>query len=124
VQALQARSKSGDITKQLRELRLHILAHAESKAKNRAIRSLGLKPAYTRADLEKPFVVAKLMWTGQSDNPELAMRFAEMTAARMLGGSRALFGQATAPAANALPAAKAPPPVGSVGVDFDDYAGG
>src|SRR5690606_27790933 len=116
------RSKSGDIDAQLRELRLHILAHAESKAKNRAIRSLGLKSGFTEEDLKKPFVVAKLMWTGQTDDPELKRVFAEGTMNRMLGGSRALFGVAPEPR---LPPPgrqlKAPPPVGSVGVDPDDF---
>src|SRR3990167_673869 len=95
VQALQARLRPArpgqpppTIDKQLRELRLHILAHAESKAKNRAIRSLGLKSGFTKEDLAKPFVVAKLMWTGQTKDPSLRRLFAEMTAERMLGGSR------------------------------------
>ena len=119
IQSMLARSKSGDITKQLRELRLHILAHAESKAKNRAIRSIGLRASYSREELQKPFVVAKLMWTGQSDDPELRARFAEMTAARMLGGPRAMFSAPPTPAP-AAPALKAPPPIGSVEPEPDD----
>jgi len=124
IQSMQARSKGGDITKQLRELRLHILAHAESKAKNRVIRSLGLKPSFQKEELKKPFVVAKLMWTGQSDDPALRARFAEMTAATFLGGRNALYGAQAAPATPALPAAHAPPPVAAAvggGDTFDDY---
>lgn len=119
----------GKSDKQVRELRLHILAHAESKAKNRAIRAIGLKPAYSRKDLNKPFVVAKLMWTGQSDDPALRQRFAEMTAARMLGGAAALYGgrpevaTRPGPTSPALPqgaAGHAPPPVGTV-VDDEPF---
>lgn len=121
LQSMLARSKSGDITKQLRELRLHILAHAESKAKNRAIRSLGLKSSFSREELQKPFVAAKLVWTGQSDDPALRRLFAEGTMQRMLGGSRALFGPAPAPTAPPQRQLKAPPPVGTVGHEPDDY---
>lgn len=107
-------------TAQIRELRLHILGHAESKAKNRAIRSLGLKSGYTREDLAKPFVVAKLMWTGQTSDPELRRIFAEKTADRMLGGSRALFGVPGVPLTAPGRQLRPPPPVGAIGADLDD----
>jgi len=116
------------IDKQLRELRLHILAHAESKAMNRVIRALGLPSGFVKKDLEKPFVVAKLMWTGESDDPALRLRFAEMTAAHMLGGRQALYGAASVPgvAPAALPQTLhgghlvKPPPVGETFDNDDD----
>jgi hypothetical protein len=109
--------------KQIRELRFHILAHAESKAKNRAIRSLGLKPTYSKTELEKPFVAAKLVWTGQSDDPELKRLFAEGTMQRMLGGSRALFGPAAPAAAPTQRQLKTPPPVSATPAARHDDCG-
>src|SRR5690606_22200519 len=97
-----------------------------TKARLRAIRSIGLRPAYTVEDLAKPFVVARLMWTGESDDPELRRTFAVMQAQRMLGGVQALYGQAPAPtpapaqAGPVAPARMPPPPVGSSPLDDDD----
>jgi hypothetical protein len=79
-------------TGQIREMRLHILAHAESKAQLRAIRSLGIKSAYTLEELSKPFVCARVMFTGQTDDPTLRRVFAEKTADAFLGGMSALYG--------------------------------
>lgn len=96
---------------QLLELRKFILRHAETKAQNRAIcRGLGVKRAYTPRELKKPFAIARLSFTGYSEDPELRRRFAEMNAAAALQGSRALYGGAPPPAA--LPAAPQghPPP--------------
>jgi hypothetical protein len=122
IQALEARlTTGGTIDKQLRELRLHVLAHAESKARNRAIRSLGLKASYVKADLAKPFVATKLVWTGQSDDPELKRIFAVAGMEKALGARQALYG--AEPVAPQLPrgdAPHAPPPVGrSVAVAED-----
>jgi hypothetical protein len=129
LQALFDRAKTGkskDPTAQIREMRLHIMAHAESKARLRAIRSIGLRPAYTATELKKPFVVARLVFSGRSADPETQRAFSMMTAQAMLGGRRALYGgerdSRALPAprtVQALPKA-APPPVGSVLVDEDD----
>jgi hypothetical protein len=113
---------------QIREMRLHILAHAESKARLRAIRSMGIKSSYTLQELEKPFVVARLMWTGRTNDPELRRLAFQMRANQMMGAGAAMYGAppaampALAPAAPmgpALPAAVQPPPVGG-GLDEDD----
>jgi hypothetical protein len=96
---------------QILELRKFLLRHAESKAKNRAIASMGLKRSYTKAELAKPFAVCRLMWTGQTDDPELKRVFAEKTADAMIGGMASLYGRPApqpAPAAHALPAPPAP----------------
>lgn len=95
---------------QIREMRLHIVGHAESKARLRAIRSLGVRSAYKDDELKKPFVVAKMAWTGQSDDPELRRAFALKQADAMLGGHRALYGDA--PAA-ALPPVSGMPMLGA-----------
>jgi len=102
---------------QIREMRLHIMAHAESKAQLRVIRSLGLRPSYSREEFSKPWIVAKLMWTGESDDPALRRLFAEKQADAMLGGVRSLYGD-TAPAA-APEAGFAPPPVGTTALPAD-----
>lgn len=118
---------------QILELRKFLLRHAERKAKNRAIVDMGVKRSYTPEEIKRPFAVARLMWTGQSDDPELRRTFAVMGAERMLSGTAALYGAPQAPAlptpaahaARALPpfTGHAPPPVGAVGDDPSDYGG-
>ncbi|GMV18397.1 MAG: hypothetical protein AMXMBFR56_66210 [Polyangiaceae bacterium] len=130
VAAMQARAKTGsNFEAQLRDTRLFLLRHAETKAKLRAIADMGIKRSYTTDELKKPFAVARLMWTGQSDDPELRRLFALKQADAMIGGIAGLYGQQNAPpyatqpqAAPALapppqhaaPALHAPPPVGAV----------
>lgn len=114
----RARGKGRDADRQIREMRLHIVAHAESKARLRAIRSLGVRSAYTAKELEKPFVIAKIMWTGQSDDPELRRAFAMKQADAMLSGTRSLYGEtapALLPSVAGMPrlGARRPPPIGS-----------
>lgn len=103
---------------QIRELRLHILGHAETKARLRAIRTLGIRTSYSPAELRKPFVVAKLAWSGRTNDPELRRAFALEQQRAMFGANAALFGSApaAAPAPQSAPALprSSPPPVGSV----------
>ncbi len=97
---------------QILELRKFLLRHAERKAKNRAVADLGLARAYTTEQLAKPFAVTRLMFTGESDDPELRRLFATKTADAMLGSRALLYGapptQQPPPAPHALPA-PAPP---------------
>lgn len=114
----RAAAKKRDASAQIREMRLHIVAHAESKARLRAIRSLGVRSAYSRDELKKPFVIAKIMWTGQSDDPELRRAFAMKQADAMLSGTRSLYGEtapAPLPSVAGMPrlGARRPPPIGS-----------
>ena len=96
---------------QLDGARLHIMAHAESKARLRAIRSMGVRSSYEPGELAKPFVVARMMWTGRTDDPELRRTFAIMRAESMLGGMRSLYGGAPAlPSASPMRQLSAPPP--------------
>lgn len=138
----KARNPPNDGASQILELRKFILRHAESKAKNRAIASMGLKRSYTATELAKPFAVCRLMWTGQTDDQELKRVFAEKTADAMIGGMASLYGRPApqpAPAPHSLPSAPqrfdtaapafawhAPPPVlttaaQSEPVDLDGY---
>lgn len=107
--------------------RKFILRLAESAARNRATaKGLGIKRAYTLAELAKPFAIPRLTFTGQSQDPELRREFARMNAAAAIGGASALYGGARAaalpaPAASAkvIEVGHAPPPVGSVERDGD-----
>ncbi len=134
VVAMQARAKNGsNFEAQLRDTRLFILRHAETKAKLRAIADMGIRRSYTAEELQKPFAVARLMWTGRSEDPELRRIFAMKQADAMIGGIAGLYGQQNAPpyAPPQAPAAlapspaapvhqlHAPPPVGSVPVQDD-----
>lgn len=92
-----AGKERGVADKQILEARKFILRHAESKARNRAVRCLGLRTSYTPAELQKPFVVAKVMFTGHSEDPEIKREFARATATAFLSGTSALY-------PNALPA--------------------
>lgn len=108
-----------DPSSQILELRKFLLRHAESKAKLRAIRSLGIRTSYDKAELQKPFIVARLMFTGQSDDPEARRFFRGRIADAMLGATAQLYGHSTGAPALAAPVGHRPPAVGSVGaVDF------
>lgn len=111
---------------QIREMRLHIQSHAETKAQLRALRSMGMKTAYTVDDLQKPFVVARVIFTGESRDPELKRMFAAKIADSFLDASRSLYGASSAP--QVQPTAQlrlsAPPALGSVQPDEDDYIDG
>jgi len=91
--AMQQRAKEGaNLDSQIRDTRLFLLRHAETKAKLRAIADMGVKRSYTAKELEKPFAVARIMFTGKTQDPELRRMFASKIADSMLGGSRALYG--------------------------------
>lgn len=128
---IDAREGSPQGTKgELEQVRRWILRHAESKAKNRAIRSLGVRTSYAPEELRKPFVVAKVQFTGESDDPEIRKMFAAKTADAFLGSQAALYGgrpqELQAPVGSSAPALTegekphAPPPVGSVAPSDND----
>lgn len=78
--------------KTLRAMRANILSHAQTKAELRAIRAaLGIR-AYTVQDFEKPWVVAKLIFTGRSQDPGLMRENAAAIRDKMLGGVASMFG--------------------------------
>jgi len=112
----------GKTDKWIRQTRQHIMAHAETKAQLRAIRSIGIKTSYTKGELEQPFLVAKLMFTGQTDDPALRREFARMIAQSQFAAQGALYGQPQAfpaPAPQPALSTHTPPPVGSVPPDED-----
>lgn len=77
---------------ELSEARKFIAEHAQTKAQLRAIRSLGIRSNYAKEELSKPFVCARLIFTGQTDDPETRRVFAEVTAKAMTSGSEMLYG--------------------------------
>lgn len=107
--------------------RQFIQEHAESKAKNRAIRSgLGIRTSYPAEELNKPFVVARLIFTGHSDDAEVRKIVAIEMMRQRGAASAQLYGGAPAAPAGALPAAQpiphgyTPPPISTTLVDADD----
>ena len=110
---------------QLRDTRAKILEHAQSKAELRGIRkSLAIR-SYTLEELAtKPFVVARVVFDGHDEDPEIERENKRAIREQMLAGSRALFGapigglparDSTRPPRHAAP----PPPVGSTADDPD-----
>ncbi len=81
-----------DPSRQLLELRKFIDGHTESRALLRAIANMGIRRSYTKAELEKPFAVARLFFTGRSNDPATRTQFNAAIANSFLGGSSALYG--------------------------------
>lgn len=94
-------------------MRAKIIAHAETRARNRAIACMGVRRSYTRDELAKPFAIARLTFTGWSEDPELRKEFAKMAVAAALGSKNLLY-PAPAPTV-ALPPAASAPELGSGG---------
>ncbi len=109
---------------QILELRKFILRHAETKAQNRAVcKGLGVKRAYHAKELQKPFAIAKLTFTGHTEDPELRKTFAIMNAQAALRGSSALYGEeplAALPPAVTPALGHAPPPLGVTEAELAD----
>lgn len=81
-------------SKAIRQMRKFGLRRAETGARTAAISELGLKRAATEAELARPFLVAKLQFTGQSDDPEIRKAFAVGGMHAFLGsGVPTLYGQ-------------------------------
>jgi hypothetical protein len=109
----------GMTTKAIEQTRKFILRHAESKAKNRAVADMGVKRSYAPEELAKPFAVARLMWTGETSDPELRKEAFRMRAEAMGGATRALYPPQTRPVLPAFQGHGAPP-AGSVTDDPGD----
>lgn len=122
--------------------RIHGLSLAETGAFNRAVRAaLGIRQKYVPAELERPFVAARLVFTGVYDNAEtqaavdLLMASARMGVTQQLYGGRVAVpkaleraGDGERPQVTTPPPIErhAPPPVGvgyDTGEDDDDGDG-
>lgn len=113
----EALRNNRDADARLLRVRRDILSLTITKARNRAIRDLGLRSSYTADELARPFVVVRMAFTGASDDVELRRQFALLNAQRMLGAEAALYGSLPAAArAPALPPAQTnAPPGGDLG---------
>ena len=76
---------------QILQQRQHILSLAETKAKNRAIRSLGIRTSYTPEEIAKGFAVVRLQFTGKSDDPYVQREVEMMIAERALSAGARLY---------------------------------
>lgn len=109
---------------ELAQARKHIDALCESKAMNRVIRTIAhIKSTYTQEELKRPFVIAALVFTGETEDPELKREVAKALVARATNASAMLFGPALGaghapetPTSGLL----APPPIGTDTPDDDD----
>lgn len=128
--ALEVLGKDNDFGN-LRRTRAFIAEHAQSKARNRAIRALlGIRQSYAPADFERPFVAAKMVYTGRTGDPATDRLLAIMAASKELGGFRELsaaLGQALVsplamqpPADLDAPALEASTPPAALDMDDDD----
>ena len=72
--------------------RRNILSLAVTKARLRALRDLGVRSGYTPDELARPFVVARAVFTGRSEDPVLRREFALMRAKAAMGSAAALYG--------------------------------
>lgn len=90
IRSRQKSQTSGD--NEINELRRFIGPHAESKARNRGIRSFGVKPSYTHEELEKPFTCIRLIRTGRCDDPATQLMLTKMIHEEYQQAEQALFG--------------------------------
>lgn len=94
------RAQEAKDARDLRTMRKFGLGRAVTGARLRALADIGIRRAYEQGELERPFVVAKVHFDGQTSDPEERRIFAATTAAAMLGGTQSLYGR---PPATALP---------------------
>jgi hypothetical protein len=123
----KAEEKNRDPKKQLREMRRFIWRHAESRALNRAFAACGIRRSYTKEELERPFCVARLAFTGHSEDPVARAHFREGIMHRFLGSSSAAYGPERSPRqlVEAAPSPQAgayaqPPTFYAEGEDIDE----
>jgi hypothetical protein len=82
----------------IRRRRIKIEELAETGSRLRAIRAtFGIHISYTLDQLSTPFVVARLMATGETNDPILRRDFARMNYERLTGGRRAMYSGEAAP---------------------------
>ena len=100
------RMNAGELARQ----RQHIVALAESKAKNRAVRSLGVRQSYRPDELKKPFAVVAVVFSGRSPDPELERLGKLALLDRSNAAAGALYGAVPRRERGEPPLASLPPP--------------
>lgn len=120
IEGIRARARQknkGDGSREIGMKRQHIQSLCITEARLRAIRTLGVRTAYTQTELQKPFIVAQLVFDGRSEDPEARAYFRERIADSFMGSSRALYGlPAPAPL---LEKPEPPPPLEAYGEPDD-----
>jgi hypothetical protein len=101
----QVKSIAGWTDRRVMQARQRGLALAETKAKNRAIRSIGVQQVYTVKELEKPFIIFRAMYQPDMSDPVIR----QMVAARALHGRSMLYPSTMGVQAQQLVAAPHPP---------------
>lgn len=89
----------------VRQARSRGLALAETKSKNRAIRSLGLQQVYTARELQKPFLIFRAVYQPDMSDPVIR----QMVAERALHGRKTLYPGSEPVVARQLSAPNIPP---------------
>ena len=96
--------KDGDIAGQ----RANMVRAAITKAKLRALRdAFGVSQGMLESELDKPFVFARAIFTGRSDDPQVRQMFAQVIALKQLASCAAMFG-------GQMPTLTLPAPTGEV----------
>lgn len=100
------KKKMGELESNIRQLRKFGLARAVTGARLRALCDIGFKRAYTVLELQKPFAVARLHYTGRTGDVVLDRQLALQTAAAHTGATSMMYGggQPVASPALQLPA--------------------
>jgi hypothetical protein len=88
------KSINGWTEKRVRNARRFGLALAETKARLRAIRAIGIRQKYTLAELAKPFMIPRVSYKPDMSNPVVAETVTRMK----MGGVAALYASQGAPA--------------------------
>lgn len=130
-----AAKRGRDATDEIAQMRSFILEHASTKARLRAIRSLGIKTSYEPIELAKPFVAVRLSFTGNFQDPDARAHYQRRLTDSFMDDTSAAFGGRALPApgsgtpATALPDSTPvrrlpPPPVAQSTVDPEDVQDG
>ncbi len=82
---------------EIAQTRTFLLRTAKTRAELIAIANLGVARSYEPDDISRPFAIARLTWTGQTDDPLLKREFARRTAESFLGASVAAYGDEPQP---------------------------
>lgn len=98
---------------EINQKRQHIQSLCITEARLRAIRTLGVRTAYTAEELQKPFIVAQLVFDGRSEDPEARAYFRERIADSFMGSAKALYGGPPAPQLESK--GEPPPPLTAYG---------
>lgn len=72
--------------------RAFITSHADTSARLRAVRGLGLRDTYLPSELARPFFCARIFFDGKSENPATQARFDQAVVDAFVPSADALFG--------------------------------